>query len=144
MKNDITITYRDHEIIYDEQDNMWTCDVFTHRQGSPSLALAKKRIDKLLDGDEQTKPVFERVQAWYFDYNKPIKVTLTSKTEDGYYCTKPGGKREKLRSYDMSKLYADTMQNEQRIHQFCELDKQQRQLGEKMSQIRQSLTPFQP
>lgn len=144
MKNVITITYRDHEITYNEEDNMWTCDAFASRQGSPGLALAKKRIDKLLDGDEQKKPVFNRVDAWYFDYSKPVKVTLTSKTEDGYYCTKPDGKREKLRSYDMSKLYADTMQNSERIKRWREVAEQQRKLGEQLSQIRQSLTPFEP
>ena len=127
----ITINYRDHVITYNIEDNTWKCDAFANNRGSPSLLLAQGRIDKLLDQPE-SKPKFERIPAWYKDNWKGWKkITITSKTEDGCFAT-IGGKREKLRSFNMGKVFADTPENVNLIEEIKALEKEREELSEKI------------
>lgn len=143
---DITITYRDHVIEYNETNNEWVCDSFEHRRGSPSLTLAKARVDKIIDGpDEKSKP-FERVDVWTnrFGYDREWKkITLTSKAEGGYWAT-DGKERKKLSRHDVENLCADTLQNAARVAKIDVLHAQIDGLREDIAKIEQQLTKFKP
>lgn len=144
--NDITITYRDHVIEYREGNNEWTCESFEHRRGSPSLTLAKARVDKILDGpDEKPKP-FERVDVWTarFGYGSEWKkITLTSKAERGYWAT-DGKERKKLTPFETKDLRADTPQNSDRVAKILAHQAQIDGLKDDISKIEQQLTKFKP
>lgn len=134
----ITVNYRDHVITYSVTDNTWNCEAFANNRGSPSLLLAQGRIDKLLDQPE-SKPKFERITAWYKDdWEGWKKITITSKTEDGCFAT-IDGKREKLRSFNMGRVFADTPENVNLIEEIKAMEKERDGMTEKIVLISDKL-----
>lgn len=134
--------YRDHVIYYHLGSNEWRCDAFANNRGSPSLLLAQARVDKIVHPPAD-KPKFEKVSAWHRGsglIDEWTRVTITSKTEDGCWITF-GKNREKLRSYQMGYLFADTPANATRIEEIKRLDAERDALSERIRSTTEKLIP---
>lgn len=141
--NTITTDYRDHVITYDPESNLWNCDAFANRQGSPSLLLAQKRIDKIVDG-EPAKPKFKKIGVWYRQYRDGWKkVQITSKAEDGVFIS-DNGKREKVRSYAFNQMVLANAHNDAVIERVKELERQQEMLAAQIEDQMKKLETYKP
>lgn len=148
MSEQITTTYRDKTLTYHESENEWRCEDFSNsNRGSPSLALAKARVDKMLDGEGGKPAKFERFQVWTtkFSYgNSWEKVTITGKAEKGELWAVHRKERKKLFSYDVEKLKQDTPGNEAIIQRIKQLYAQINTLREQIEVEEKTLTPYKP
>lgn len=141
--NTITTDYRDHVITYDPESNLWNCDAFINRQGSPSLLLAQKRIDKIIDG-EPAKPKFKKVEAWYdHQWKGWTRVTISAKAEDAVFVTDKVA-REKVRSHAFYKLAPCNPDNDALIAEIKKLEDQVTSLRNQISNKETELETYKP
>lgn len=147
MKDEIKITYRDHLITYHEDANEWRCASFANHRGSPSLVLAKARVDKMLDTPEGKPKPFEKFQVWTtaFSYgNDWKKATITGRAEAGELWAVCGKERKKLRSYDVAKLCLDRPKNDQLVKDIEEIERKMESLRKEKNNLEEHMTKYKP
>lgn len=148
MNDQITTTYRDKTLTYHEGENDWRCEDFSNAtRGSPSLTLAKARVDKMLDGEGEKPKPFEKFQVWSprHGYDSGwVKVTITGKAERGELWASHDRKRSKYSAYDIQRCKQDTPGNDAIIQKIKDLEAQIDSLHDQIYAEEKTLTPYKP
>lgn len=131
--SEVTTTYKDVEITYDEDTNVWSFELRGKMRDAGSLQAAKKFIDAPVPAGE--KPAFERFEAFYvreYGYNGAQRVTVTSIAQPGYKKTPrfwvktADGKREAVEQAEICPI---TPENEKLVEEYEMLRKQSNHLS---------------
>lgn len=142
--SEITITYRDIVITYDERGDKWTFELDGRERFAKSLTLAKEAIDK---PPPKSKKPFVKVKALYREYYsnmdfEKVEITSLAETSRGagaWYWISNDGKRNKV---PHSSLYADTKANRdlvakmiEKSEQIDQMEKEKKELASRMTNV---------
>lgn len=98
----IETIYREHKIIYDENNEVWQTEVAERQRRSQNLKNCKEAIDKFLGGEEKVKKVFNKIEILLSNYDGYREATITSiPNEKEAWVTDAKGNRSKESSYKL-------------------------------------------
>jgi hypothetical protein len=147
MNDTITQTYRGVEIVYIESADRWNFIANGRERNAESLAKAKESIDRSLDYERKERP-WKPFAAYHKDYGRGFDpVTVTSEADRDYgsdkyfWISKAGKNGRKERSKESEfELYAASVENEQKIARYRELDAEIKRLSSEQRQLVETMT----
>lgn len=141
----ITTTYRDIVITYDENNEVWKCQVNDKFRNLTKLQDCKNAIDKFLNGAEKLKKKFDRFEVieknYYSDWNK---LTVTSITDDAVWVTDSEGNRQKKSDHDCRNLFLDTPENNATINKIKLKTAEIKKIEDEINKLIETLKSLEP
>jgi len=136
-KQIIQIVYKGIEIFYNENDEIYTCEIADYVNKRQSLKVLKGIIDKQIKTEESFIPI----KAYMFQYDTPKVITIVSPVErTGYgeivWIKDENGKRTKER---IDSIYLWCVENEKIFKAVDTLEKQITELSKQQNSIKTNL-----
>ena len=136
-KQIIQIVYKGIEISYDENNEVYSCDIADYVSKRQSLKVLKSIIDKHIKAEDS----FEPVKAYMFKYDTPQVITIVSRIDDtGYgkvvWIKDEKGKRTKER---IDEIYLWCAENEKIFKAIDTIEKQITELSKQKNSIETNL-----